>query len=118
MSVQGVSHSHTHFSQRSSAIFITTQKGHPQSLFLHQSVPYTSSLLDVFNMCFTLIRAALLADRIHTRQQEKQAAAQQQQQQQQQYQQQQQPYANPTQVTGVVSTDKPYQPQPTVTQVS
>jgi transcription initiation factor TFIID subunit TAF12 len=75
-------------------------------------------------MCFTLIRAALLADRIHTRNQQKQ----QQQQQQQQYQQQQQPQqyqyaAAPAPytaegTTGVISTEKPYQPEANVSQVA
>jgi hypothetical protein len=70
-------------------------------------------------MCFTLIRAALLADRIHQRQQAKEAQQQQQQQQQQQYQ-----YANPAAphtgqgTTGVITAEKPIQPQPVVSQVA
>jgi hypothetical protein len=66
-------------------------------------------------MCFTLIRAALLADRIHQRQQAKEA----QQQQQQQYQ-----YVNPAAphrgegTTGVITAEKPIQPQPVVSQVA
>jgi hypothetical protein len=70
-------------------------------------------------MCFTLIRAALLANRIHRRQQAKEARATAKQQQQQQYQ-----YANTPApytaegATGVISAEKPYQPQPTVSQVA
>jgi type II secretory pathway pseudopilin PulG len=69
-------------------------------------------------MCFTLIRAALLADRIYRRQQAKEAnAAAQQQQQQYQYANPAAPYTAEA-TTGVITTEKPYQPQTTVSQVA
>jgi hypothetical protein len=68
-------------------------------------------------MCFTLIRAALLADRIHRRQQAKEASAAAQQQQQHQYANPAARYTAET-TTGVITTEKPYQPQTTVSQVA
>jgi hypothetical protein len=70
-----------------------------------------------FIMCFTLIRAALLADRFHRRQQAKEARATAEQKQQYQY-------ANPAALytvdgtTGIASTDKPHQPQPAIPQIA
>jgi hypothetical protein len=70
-----------------------------------------------FIMCFTLIRAALLADRVHRRQQAKEARDTAEQKQQYQY-------TNPAALytvdgtTGVASADKPLQPQPAIPQIA
>ena len=68
-------------------------------------------------MCFTLIRAALLADRVHRRQQAKEARDTAEQKQQYQY-------TNPAALytvdgtTGVASADKPLQPQPAIPHIA